>query len=59
MADSNISKSQAFANNQKARFNPQFVQLATVMDNRDPQKTGKLKVWVQNSQSGDDSKVHG
>lgn len=56
MADSNVSKSQAFANNQKARFNPQFVQLATVMDNRDPQKTGKLKVWVQNSQSGDDSK---
>lgn len=56
MADSNNSKSQAFANNQKARFNPQFVQLATVMDNRDPTRTGKLKVWVQNSQSDRDSK---
>lgn len=57
MADSNnTSKSQAFANNQKARFNPQFVQLATVMDNRDPTRTGKLKVWVQNSQSDRDSK---
>lgn len=56
MADSNNSKSQAFANNQKARFNPQFVQLATVMDNRDPSRTGKLKVWVQNSQSDQSSK---
>ncbi|AFC21684.1 baseplate hub subunit and tail lysozyme [Cronobacter phage vB_CsaM_GAP32] len=56
MADSNNSKSQAFANNQKARFNPQFVQLATVMDNRDPTRTGKLKVWIQNSQSDRDSK---
>lgn len=56
MADSNNSKSQAYANNQKARFNPQFVQLATVMDNRDPTRTGKLKVWVQNSQSDRDSK---
>lgn len=56
MADSNLSKSQAFAKNQTARFDPKFVQLATVMDNRDPQKSGKLKVWVQNSQSADDSK---
>lgn len=56
MADSSTSKSQTFANNQIARFNPQFVQLATVMDNRDPTRTGKLKVWIQNSQSDQGSK---
>ncbi|AQW88764.1 putative baseplate hub and tail lysozyme [Erwinia phage pEa_SNUABM_50] len=56
MADNSTSKSMTFANNQNARFNPQFVQLATVMDNRDPTRTGKLKVWVQNSQSDKDSK---
>lgn len=53
---SGTSNSMAYAKNQAARFNPQFVQLATVMDNRDPAKTGKLKVWVQNSQSDSDSK---
>lgn len=56
MADQSNSKSMTFANNQLGRFNPQFVQLATVMDNRDPTRTGKLKVWVQNSQSDKDSK---
>jgi GH24 family phage-related lysozyme (muramidase) len=53
---SGTSNSMAYAKNQAARFNPQFVQLATVMDNRDPTRTGKLKVWVQNSQSDNDSK---
>jgi GH24 family phage-related lysozyme (muramidase) len=53
---SGTSNSMAYAKNQAARFNPQFVQLATVMDNRDPTRTGKLKVWVQNSQSDSDSK---
>ncbi|SOK59045.1 T4-like phage baseplate hub + tail lysozyme [Yersinia phage fHe-Yen9-03] len=56
MGDNSTSKSMEFSKNQNARFNPQFVQLATVMDNRDPKKTGKLKVWVQNSQSDKDSK---
>lgn len=46
----------SFAKQQDARFDPNLIQLATVMDNRDPTKTGKLKVWVQGSQSDQDSK---
>lgn len=56
MPTNNTSDSMVFADNQNERFNPQFVQLATVMDNRDPTRTGKLKVWVQNSQSDRKSK---
>lgn len=56
MADNTNSKSQTFANNQLSRFNPQFIQTATVMDNRDPDHTGKLKVWINNSQSDRDAK---
>lgn len=50
------NNSKQFADNQLARFDPNFMQLATVMDNRDPTHTGKLKVWVQGSQSDRDSK---
>lgn len=45
------SKSQKFAQNQMTRFNPDQVQTAVVMDNRDPKKTGRLKVWISGSQS--------
>ena len=52
----NTSGSLKFAENQIARFDPHFVQIATVMDNRDPAKSGKLKVWIENSQSDPTSK---
>ncbi len=50
------NNSQQYAKNQTERFDPAFVQIATVMDNRDPSRSGKLKVWIQNSQSNSDSK---
>lgn len=52
----NKGKDLVYAENQLSRFDPSFVQLAVVMDNRDPQKTGKLKVWILNSQSDKDAK---
>lgn len=45
-----------YAETQNSRFNPNFVQIAEVMDNRDPKRGGRLKVWIQNSQSDRDSK---
>ena len=45
-----------FADVQNHRFDPNLIQLGTVMDNRDPTHTGKLKVWIQGSQSDRDSK---
>lgn len=45
-----------YAEAQNSRFDPNFVQIAEVMDNRDPQRGGRLKVWIQNSQSDRDSK---
>lgn len=48
--------SKKFAQEALGRFNPEFVQLATVMDNRDPHKSGRLKVWVNGSQSSRDDK---
>lgn len=50
------NNSKQFAQTQDVRFDPTFMQLATVMDNRDPTHTGKLKVWIQGSQSERDSK---
>lgn len=50
------NNSKQFAENQLARFDPRFIQLATVMDNRDPTHSGKLKVWIEGSQSDRDSK---
>lgn len=52
----NVTNSKNYANTQLARFNPQFVQTAEVMDNRDPTRNGKLKVWISNSQSNKESK---
>lgn len=48
--------SKNFAKDQLSRFNPGFLQLATVMDNRDPTHTGKLKIWINGSQSDKDSR---
>lgn len=48
--------SQQFAKDQLSRFDPRLPQLATVMDNRDPTNSGKLKVWIQGSQSDRDAK---
>lgn len=48
--------SKKYAKEQLGRFDPSYPQLATVMDNRDPTKTGKLKVWIQGSQSDKNSK---
>ena len=50
------NNSKQYAETQNSRFDPKFIQLATVMDNRDPQHSGKLKVWIQGSQSDRDSK---
>lgn len=51
-----MKDSKAFANTVASRFDPQFIQIAKVMDNRDPTRNGKLKVWVENSQSTEDDK---
>ncbi|HCQ0858451.1 TPA: glycoside hydrolase family protein [Escherichia coli] len=48
--------SKKYAKEQLGRFDPSYPQLATVMDNRDPTKSGKLKVWIQGSQSDKNSK---
>lgn len=48
--------SKKYAQQQLGRFNTAFPQLATVMDNRDPTKSGKLKVWIQGSQSDKNTK---
>ena len=48
--------SKNFAKDQLTRFDPKYPQLATVMDNRDPTNSGKLKVWIQGSQSDRDAK---
>lgn len=48
--------SKKYAQEALGRFNPEFIQLATVMDNRDPTDSGKLKVWVIGSQSNRDDK---
>lgn len=50
------NNSKQFAQNQLARFDPNFMQLGIVMDNRDPTHSGKLKVWIEGSQSDRDSK---
>ena len=41
---------------EEARFNPKFIQLAVVKDNRDPQKMGRLKVWISGSGSHENTK---
>lgn len=51
-----MKDSKAHADTVGVRFDPQFVQIAKVMDNRDPTRNGKLKVWVENSQSTEDDK---
>jgi len=48
--------SKAYAKDQLNRFDPRLPQLATVMDNRDPTHSGKLKVWIQGSQGDRDAK---
>ena len=51
-----VNNSKQFAENQLTRFNPNFMQLGVVMDNRDPTHSGKLKVWIEGSQSERDAK---
>lgn len=50
------SKQGVFSDMQNARFNPDFVQTGIVMDNRDPHRSGRLKVWIDGSQSPKESK---
>lgn len=50
------SKSVKYADNQLSRFDPRFIQIGIVMDNRDPMRSGRLKIWILNSQSDKDSK---
>lgn len=49
------SKSLKYAQNQLGRFDPKFIQIGVVMDNRDPLRSGRLKIWILNSQSDKDS----
>lgn len=50
-----MSKSLKYAENQRGRFDPKFMQIGIVMDNRDPMRSGRLKLWILNSQSDKDS----
>lgn len=50
------SKQLKYANNQNKRFDPNFIQIGVVKDNRDPARSGKLKVWISGSQSSESSK---
>ena len=50
------SKQLKYANNQNKRFDPAFIQIGVVKDNRDPSRSGKLKVWISGSQSNEGSK---
>lgn len=56
MKEQQAMASKKFADNQLSRFDPNFMQLGIVMDNRDPTHSGKLKVWIEGSQSDRDSK---
>lgn len=51
-----VDTSKQYAQEQLGRFDPKYPQLATVMDNRDPTMSGKIKVWIQGSQSEKDDK---
>lgn len=44
-----------YAKTQLGRFDPKFIQIGIVMDNRDPFRSGRLKIWILNSQSEKDS----
>lgn len=50
------TKMSAMSEQTMAKFDPRFVQVATVMDNRDPEKAGRIKVWINGSQSDKQSK---
>ena len=50
------SKGLKYAKNQNKRFDPAYIQIGIVKDNRDPQRSGKLKVWIAGSQSSENSK---
>ena len=50
------TKMSAMSEQTMAKFDPRFVQVATVMDNRDPEKSGRIKVWINGSQSDKQSK---
>lgn len=51
-----VDTSKQYAKEQLGRFDPAYPQVAIVMDNRDPTMSGKIKVWVQGSQSERDDK---
>lgn len=50
------SKELKYSKNQGARFDPDFIQIGVVKDNRDPSRSGKVKVWISGSQSSESTK---
>ncbi|WNA15959.1 hypothetical protein XaC1_316 [Xanthomonas phage XaC1] len=50
------SKQLKYSNNQAGRFDPDRIQIGVVKDNRDPDNSGKLKVWISGSQSNEGTK---
>ncbi len=50
------SKQLKYAQNQNKRFDPNFIQIGIVKDTRDPNRSGRIKVWISGSQSAESSK---
>lgn len=45
------NNSVAFSQQQKSKFDPAYIQKGIIMDTRDPTRSGRIRVWIEASQS--------